>query len=110
IRVHEFPVPGHGVGDAVDVVPTAGVEPYEVFAEGGADLHQLEAGFDLFDEHVHLDGTVGKAQVLFERRQDVVPQGGFFGGLDLGQVQNHRGAGFAQAPVGIDDVERRIDD
>src|SRR5262249_30652913 len=110
VRVHEFALPGQRVGDAVDVIPTASVETYEVFAEGGADLHQLKARFDLFDEHVNLDGAVGKAQVLFERRKDVVPKRCFLGGLDLGAVQHQRGAGFAQAPVIVADVEHRIDD
>src|SRR5207237_10332875 len=36
VRVHESPIPGHRVGDAVNVIPTAGVEPDEVLAEGGA--------------------------------------------------------------------------
>src|SRR5205807_8758295 len=61
VRVHEFAIPGYRVGDAVDVIPAAGVEADEVLAEGGADLHELEAGFDLFDEHVNLDRAVGKA-------------------------------------------------
>src|SRR5262249_52348522 len=39
VGVHEFPVPGHRVGDAVDVIPTAGVEADEVLAKGGTDLH-----------------------------------------------------------------------
>src|SRR5262249_15841121 len=39
VPVHELPLPGHRVGDAVDVIPAAGVEPYEVLAQGGADLH-----------------------------------------------------------------------
>src|SRR5262249_36270247 len=30
VRIHEVPIPGHRVGDAVDVVPTAGVEADEV--------------------------------------------------------------------------------
>src|SRR5205807_1446908 len=57
VRVHEFPLPGHGVGDAVDVIPAARVEAHEVLAEGGPDFHQLEARFDLFDQHVNLDGA-----------------------------------------------------
>src|SRR5439155_19381850 len=76
VRVHECAVPGHRVGDAVDVVPPPGVEAYEVLAEGGADLHQLEARFDLLDQHVDLDGAVRQTQVLFEGRKDVVPEGG----------------------------------
>ena len=76
-------IPGHRVGDAVDVVPAAGVEADEVLAERGADFHQLEARFDLLDEHVDLDGAVGKAEMLFERGQDVVPQRRFLGRLNL---------------------------
>ena len=48
-------VPGQRVGHAVDVVPAAGVEADEVRAERGADLHQLEAGLELLDQHVDLD-------------------------------------------------------
>src|SRR5262249_9576334 len=87
-----------------------GVEADEVLVKGGADLHQLEACLDLFNKHVNLDGAVGKAYVLFEGRKDVVPQGSLLGGLDLGQVQHQRGAGLAQTPMVIDDVEHRIDD
>ena len=47
--------------------------------EGGADLHQLEARFDLFDEHVNLDGAALKAEVLFDRRKDVAPKRRFLG-------------------------------
>src|SRR5205807_2036572 len=104
VRVHEIAVPGYRVGDTVDVVPAAGVEADEVLAESGTDLHQLKASLDLFHEHVNLDGTVGKAKVLFECRQDFAPEGCFLGSLNLGQVQYQRGAGFAQPPVVVDDV------
>ena len=65
--IDEVGIPGHRVGDAVDVIPAAGVEADEVLAERGADLHQLETRFDLFDEHVNLDRAVGQAKVLLER-------------------------------------------
>src|SRR5207248_3435771 len=63
VRVDETRVPRHRVRDAVDVIPAAGVESDEVLTQRGADLHQLEAGFDLFDQHVDLDGAVLQAQV-----------------------------------------------
>ena len=110
VRVDELRVPGHRIGDAVDVIPAAGVEADEVRAEGGADLHQLEARFDLLDEHVHLDRADRKPKVLFERRKDVVPQRRFFGRLDLRQVQRQRRAGRPQLSMVVDDVERRVDD
>src|SRR5262249_59290433 len=43
VRVHKFSIPGHRVGDTVDVIPATGVEADEALAKGGADLHQLEA-------------------------------------------------------------------
>ena len=92
VRVDERSIPGHRVGDAVDVVPAAGVEADEVRAERRANLHQLEARLDLLDEHVDLDRADRQAQMLFERRQDVVPERRFFGGLDLRQIQHERRA------------------
>src|SRR4029079_8361197 len=60
VRVHEALLPGHRVGDVVDVIPAARVEPDEVLAESGPNLHELEARFDLFDEHIDLDGAIGQ--------------------------------------------------
>ena len=54
--------------------------------------------------------AVGQAQMLFERGQDVVPQRGFFGGLNLGQIQDHRGPDLAQGPLIVNDVEHGVDD
>ena len=85
--IDEILLPGHRIGDAVDVIPTAGIEPDKVLAERGADFHQLETRFDLFDEHVHLDRAAPESKVLFEADQDVVPQGRFLRGLDLRQIQ-----------------------
>ena len=107
VRVDERRVPGHRVGDAVDVVPAAGVEADEVLAERGADFHQLEARFDLLDEHVDLDRADRQAQVPFERREDVVPQRRLLGGLNLRQVEHDRRPGVSQRLVVVDDVERR---
>src|SRR4029450_5256452 len=39
VRVHDLLLPGHRVGDAVDVIPAARVEPNEVLAKRGANLH-----------------------------------------------------------------------
>ena len=49
VGVQEVPVPGHGVRNAVDVVPSTGVEADEAAAERGPDFHQLVAGFELLD-------------------------------------------------------------
>ena len=38
VRIDELVVPGQGVGDAVDVIPAAGVEADKMPAEGGADF------------------------------------------------------------------------
>ncbi len=65
--IDELGIPGHRVGDAVDVIPTAGVEADEVLAERGADLHQLEAALELLDQHVDLDRAGREPQVCFER-------------------------------------------
>ena len=43
------------VRHAVDVIPATGVEANEMGAQRGADLHQLERRFELFDQDVHLD-------------------------------------------------------
>ena len=103
-------IPGHRVRHAVDVVPAAGVEADEVRPERGADLHQLEAGFDLFDQHVDLDRAGRQAEVRLERREHVVPQRRFFGGLNLRQVEDERRARVAQPLVVVRDVQREVDD
>src|SRR5262249_12818341 len=103
VRVYEPLVPGRRVGDAVDVIPAAGVEADEVLAQRGADLHQLEARRDLLDEHVDLDGPVRQADVSFQHRQDVSPECRLLGGLDLGQVQPNRGVPLPLAPAALDD-------
>ena len=90
VGVDELRVPGHRVGDAVDVVPAPGVEADEVAAEGGADLHQLEARLDLLDQHVDLDRARRQAEVLLERGEEVVPERGLLGRLDLRQVEDDR--------------------
>jgi hypothetical protein len=110
VGVDEFPVPRQRVRDAVDVVPPAGVEAYEVAAECGADLHQLEAGLELLHQDVGLDRAVLETELDLKRRQNVVPQGRLLGGLDLGQVEDDRGAGLPQPLVVVDHVEHYVDD
>ena len=76
----------------------------------GANLHQLEARFDLLDEDVGLDRAAREAEVQLERRQDLVPQRGFGGGLDLRQVEDERRADAAHPLLVVDDVERDVGD
>ena len=59
-------------------------------AQGGTDLHQLEGRFDLLDEDVDLDRAYRQPEVLLKRREQVVPQRGLLGGLDLRQVEDDR--------------------
>src|SRR5262249_50800711 len=110
VGVDEDRIPVDGVGHAIDVVPAAGVEADEVGGEGGPNLHQLEAGLDLLDEDVDLDGADRDAQLLLQHGQNVVPQGGLFGRLDLRQVQHHRRSVASQLQVVVHDVEDRVDD
>ena len=110
VRVDEVRVPRHRVGDAVDVVPPAGVETDEVPAQGGADLHELEGRLELLDEDVGFDLADRQPEVSFESREDVVPQSRFLGGLDLGQVENDRGSRAGQRPVIVGHVEDEVDD
>ena len=86
VRIEEFFVPGHRIRDAVDVVPAAGIKAAEVFPQRGTHFHQLVASLDLLDEYINLDSAVGKSEVLFECRKDIVPERGLFGGLDLRKV------------------------
>ena len=90
IGVDEARVPRHRVGDAVDVVPPPGIEAHEVAAQGGTDLHQLEGRFDLLDEDIGLDRAYRQPEVLLKRREQVVPERGLLGGLDLRQVEDDR--------------------
>ena len=103
-------IPRQRVGHAVDVVPPPGVEADEARAERRADLHQLKSRLDLLDEHVGLDRPGGEPEMLLERRQNVVPQCGLFGRLDLRQIQDERRPSAAQPAWLLTMYERRIDD
>ena len=52
----------------------------------------------------------GQTEVRFERRQNVVPEGGFFGRLNLRQVHHDRRAGAAQPLVIVRHVHGRVHD
>ena len=110
VGIDESLVPRHRVGDAVDVIPAPRVVADEVRAERGADLHQLETGFELLDEHVDLDCAGGKTQARFERGEDVVPKRRFLGGLNLRQIQNQRGIVAPQLLLVVHDKKRHVND
>jgi len=76
----------------------------------GADLHQLEAGLELLDEHIRPDARRRESEMRFERREDVVPERGLLGRLDLGQVEHQRAALGPQRRLVVHDVDRGIDD
>ena len=103
IRVDEPVVPCHRIGHAVDVIPSACIEPDKVLSQRSANLHQLETLFDLLDEHVHLDRAVRKPEMLFQARQYIAPKRGLFRRLYFGQIQHERRSVLAQAFVVIDD-------
>ena len=110
VGIDEAVVPGHRVGDAVDVVPAAGVEADEALAERGADLHELKRGFELLDQDVGLHGAGGQPQVALQRGEQPVPEGRLLGGLDLRKVEDDRGAARAQRRVVGGHVQRGVDD
>ncbi len=103
-------VPRGRVRDAVDVVPAAGVEPDEVRPERRANLHQLERGFELLDEHVDLDRVGRQAEMTLQRVEHVAPQRRLFGRLDLRQIEDDAPALATKHGVIVRDVEREIDD
>src|SRR6266571_5969069 len=39
IRIDELRIPGHRIGDAVDVIPASGVEADEMFSKSGSNFH-----------------------------------------------------------------------
>ncbi len=78
--------------------------------ERRADFHQLEARFELLDQHVDLDGAVSQPQVPLERREDVVPERRFLGRLNLRQIERQRRVRPGKLLVVVDDVERGVDD
>ena len=110
VGIHECAIPRQRVGDAVDVVPASGVEPHEAGPERGADLHQLEGGFELLHEHVGLDARLGETDMTLERQEDVVPERGLLGRLDLGHVEDQRASLGPQHLVVVHDVERCVHD
>jgi len=78
--------------------------------EGGADLHELERGLELLDEHVHPDRSDRQAEVPLERVEQIVPERGLFGRLDLREIEDDAAPLFTQPRMIADDVEREIDD
>jgi len=80
-----------------------------VAAKGRPDLHQLEGGLQLLHQHVGFDGPLGKAKMPFERAQEVVPESGLLGGLDLGQVEDKGSAALLQGAVIVDHVQSQVD-
>ena len=67
------------------------------------DFHELKAHLDLLHEHVHLDGADRQAEVLLERREQVVPHDRILDVLYLRQVERERGASAAEHLVVVDD-------
>ncbi len=110
VGVDERLVPRHRVGNAVDVVPPACVESDEMPAERGAYLHKLERGFQLFDEHVHLYRSERDAQVVLQRRQELVPERGLFGRLYLREIEHDRRARFIELLIVVHYVKHDVDD
>ncbi len=84
VGIDEVRVPAVGIGDAVDVIPAAGVEADEMQAECGTYFHELEGLLKLFNQNVNLDGPYIEAEIVFESRQQLVPETGFLGSLDFG--------------------------
>ena len=71
--------------------------------EHRADFHQLKADLDLLHEHVDLDGADRQAEVLLERREQIVPHHRILDVLYLRQVERERGTGAAEHLVVVDD-------
>jgi hypothetical protein len=88
----------------------ARVEPGEARRERGADLHELEARLHLLDQHVDLDRPDVEPEVPLQGRQDVVPERGFLGRLDLRQIEDDRTPRAEQPLVVVRHVEAGIDD
>jgi hypothetical protein len=110
VRVNERFIPGQRVGHAVDVIPSTGVEPDKAWRERSPNLHQLKARLELLDEHVSLDRADRHIEVPFERGDDVMPQRGFLGSLNLGQVEHQRRPTRPQSLLVVGDVAGEIDD
>ena len=108
--IDECRVPGHRVRHAVDVVPSAGIEADEVLAQRGANLHQLEAGFDLLNQDVNLDRAVRKTADVLRART---------GCRSTARLPRRSGSSADTEPatspirkplVVVDDIKRRIGD
>ena len=72
---------------AEDVVPAAGVQPRRVLAELVEDLVHLERGEDRLDENRRPNRAVRDSQGLLGVDEDVVPEPGLLGSLELRQVE-----------------------
>ncbi len=75
------------LGDAEDVVPTAGVETADVVPQLVEDLVHLERGGDGLDEHGRTDRPSVQPESVLGGAHDVVPQPSLVVALQLGQVE-----------------------
>ena len=104
VRPHE----GHGHGDlravgqhergvlaefldhAEDVVPASGVEPRRVLAERVQDRVHLEGGGDRLDQDRRAKRAARNVERLLHDDEDVVPERGLVGVLELREVERRR--------------------
>ena len=89
VRIDEAGIPTERIGYRIDVVPATRVVSDEMPAQRGTDLHELERGLYLLDEHVDLDGAWFQAQVSLEGIKHAVPYSRVLRGLDLRQIEHH---------------------
>ncbi len=86
VGIDKVLVPGHRIGNTVDIIPASGVESNKVLTKGGAYFHQLVGGLQLLDKYVHQYRPRWKGQVTFECFNEFVPHRCLPGRLDLWKV------------------------
>src|SRR6056297_2891291 len=110
IRINEVRVPAIGIGDAIDIIPTTGIEAGKMASQCRPDFHQLEGCLKLLYQHIGFDGSHRKAQVGFKGSEQPVPESGFFSRLNLGQIKDDGRPCRLQVDAVIDNIEGHVND
>src|ERR1700757_499241 len=78
---------GEFLDEAVDVVPTAAIEPGRVIAKLVKNFVHLEGGEYRFDQHSRADCSLRESELRLSVQEDVIPEPRFEMALNLWQIK-----------------------
>ena len=102
---------GHDVLENAGLeIPARGVETGRVGTQGVQHFLHLIGGGERFDQDDGADdGVAEKRQAGLAGREEVTPEGGLVGRLQLGQVEVDALSAFGLRPAGVEQGERRAE-